>query len=302
MEGKDNILSQNTRLKIAIFGNKYQEEYLTQLSEFFNLMSHYDLEVAMEYTFYNYLSRVLDTTPHVDQLIKGDRFTADIALSIGGDGTFLRTAQRVADKEIPIIGINTGHLGYLADVTIDECHDIFDDIINHRYKIEDRSLIEVSTSCPEFTGWKYALNEVAILKQDTASMISVETLINGSELATYRGDGLIVSTPTGSTGYNLSVGGPIIEPCAPNWALSPIAAHSLTMRPLVISVQRVLTITTTSRAQNYRISLDGRSTTLPVGTTVTLRKAPFVIKLAQRHIHHFTDTLRNKLLWGIDKI
>ncbi len=255
----------------------------------------------MEYTFYNYLCRMLPDAPHVDHIIKGDRFDADIALSIGGDGTFLRTAQRVADKGIPIIGINTGHLGYLADVTIDECHDMFDDIINRRYKIEDRSLIEVATSCHNFDGWKYALNEVAILKQDTASMISVKTLINGAELATYRGDGLIISTPTGSTGYNLSVGGPIIEPCAPNWVISPIAAHSLTMRPLVISDQRVLTITTTSRAQNYRLSLDGRSVTLPVESVITLRKAPFTIKLAQRHIHHFTDTLRNKLLWGIDK-
>lgn len=302
MAPKDNILSQNSRLSIAVFGNKYQEDYLEELSEFFKIMAQYDIEVLMEYTFYNYLCRILPFQPQVDSLIKGNRFTADIALSIGGDGTFLRTAQWVADKGIPIIGINTGHLGYLADVTINECRDIFDDLINHRYKTEDRSLIEVNVSCHEFNGWKYALNEVAILKQDTASMISIKTLINGAELATYRGDGLIVSTPTGSTGYNLSVGGPIIEPCAHNWAITPIAAHSLTMRPLVISDQRVLTITTTSRAHNYLLSLDGRSVVLPVGTTITLRRAPFVIKLAQRHTHHFTDTLRNKLLWGIDKI
>lgn len=288
-------------MKFAIYGNKYQECHIDELSCFFKRLSSFDnVWIAMEYTFFNYLCRVLPEAPLVDEIIKGDKFSATLAISIGGDGTFLRTAQWVGNKGIPILGINTGHLGYLADAQIAEGTDILDDIINNRYKIEERSLIETCCGSSDFDKWQYALNEVAILKQDTASMISVKTEINGTELATYLGDGLIIATPTGSTGYNLSVGGPIIEPCAPIWAISPIAAHSLTMRPLVVSNDSILSITTTSRASNYLLSIDGRSTTLPAGTTITLKKAPFTIKVAQRLNHHFTDTLRSKLFWGID--
>lgn len=287
-------------MRLAIYGNKYQEGHIDGLSRFFKAITDYDVQVAMEYTFYNYLCRVLPIPPHVDEIIKGDNFSADLAISIGGDGTFLRTAQWVGNKNIPIMGINTGHLGYLADVQISESEIILEDITTGNYKIEERSLIEVLPSNTILDKWPFALNEVAILKQDTASMISIKTEINDVELNTYLGDGLIISTPTGSTGYNLSVGGPIIEPTAPNWAISPIAAHSLTMRPLVVSNESIIKITTSSRATNYRLSLDGRSITLPEGSSITLQKAPFVIKVAQRLDHHFTDTLRNKLLWGID--
>lgn len=288
-------------MRFAIYGNKYQEGHIDGLSRFFNAITDYDVKVAMEYTFYNYLCRVLPTPPHVDEIIKGDNFSVDLAISIGGDGTFLRTAQWVGRKNIPIMGINTGHLGYLADVQISESETILDDLTAGNYKIEERSLIEISSSNEILDKWPFALNEVAILKQDTASMISIKTEINDVELNTYLGDGLIISTPTGSTGYNLSVGGPIIEPTAPNWVISPIAAHSLTMRPLVVSDESIIKITTSSRATNYRLSLDGRSITLPEGSSISLRKAPFVINVVQRLDHHFTDTLRNKLLWGIDK-
>ncbi len=289
-------------MKIAIYGNMYQEDYLKQLSEFLEALSQSDIKVEMESRFYNYLCRLLPQEPQVDGVILGSDFEADMAISIGGDGTFLRTARWVGDKEIPILGINTGHLGYLADITVDEMIGAVDDLKNGLYKIETRSLIEVTSSRKEaIIDWNYALNEVAILKQDTSSMISVATKVNDVDLATYLGDGLIISTPTGSTGYNLSVGGPIVEPTAPNWIISPIAAHSLTMRPLVVGDSHELTITTTSRATNYRVSLDGRSVTLPVGSTIKLRKAPFVTKVVQRTKHNFGETLRNKLLWGVDK-
>ena len=289
-------------MKIAIYGNMYQEDYLKQLSEFLEALSQSDIKVEMESRFYNYLCRLLPQEPQVDGVIVGSDFEADMAISIGGDGTFLRTARWVGDKEIPILGINTGHLGYLADITVDEMIGAVEDLKNGLYKIETRSLIEVTSTRKEATiDWNYALNEVAILKQDTSSMISVATKVNDVDLATYLGDGLIIATPTGSTGYNLSVGGPIVEPTAPNWIISPIAAHSLTMRPLVVGDSHELTITTTSRATNYRVSLDGRSVTLPVGSTIKLRKAPFVTKVVQRTKHNFGETLRNKLLWGVDK-
>ncbi len=289
-------------MRVAIYGNLYQEDYVDHLYEFLDALALSGIKVEMESAFYNYLSRLLPQKPQVDGVIVGRDFDADMAISIGGDGTFLRTARWVGDKQIPILGINTGHLGYLADVTVDEMIVAVDDLKTGKYKVEPRALIEVTSPRKEaIVEWNYALNEVAVIKQDTSSMIAVEVKVNDVDLAVYKGDGLIVSTPTGSTGYNLSVGGPIVEPTAPNWIVSPIAAHSLTMRPLVVSDSRELTITTTSRATNYRVSLDGRSVTLPVGTTIKLRKAPFVVKVVQRLRHNFGDTLRNKLLWGVDK-
>ena len=288
-------------MRIAVFGNRYQEAHIEELSTLFDLMSRHNVWVEMEESFYNYLCSGLTSPPEVNDLIKGDDFNAAIALSIGGDGTFLRTAQRVGEKEIPILGINTGHLGYLADVTVDEANDKLQNLLDGKYHVESRTMIAVTSPDAKLDLWRYALNEVAILKEDTSSMIEMEAMVDDSHLATYLADGLIVSTPTGSTGYNLSVGGPIVAPSAPVWAISPVAAHSLTMRPLIVADDSVISVTTRSRSETYRISLDGRSQTLPVGTTIEMRRAPFVTRVIQRLDHRFTDTLRSKLLWGIDK-
>lgn len=288
-------------MRIAVYGNSYQEEHLEELSALFELLSTHNAWVEIEASFYRYLCKVLPTPPKINDVIEGDDFSAAIALSLGGDGTFLRTAQWVGKKEIPILGINTGHLGYLADVRISDVGKCLECVFNGNHRIDSRTMIEVDCAETDVDGWPYALNEVAILKQDTSSMIDMEARIGDALLANYRGDGLIVSTPTGSTGYNLSVGGPILEPSAPVWAISPIAAHSLTMRPLVVSDDSVFTVTTHSRLDAYRLSLDGRSVSLAAGTTVTMRRAPFVTKVIQSQDHHFSDTLRDKLLWGIDK-
>ncbi|MDE6489755.1 MAG: NAD(+)/NADH kinase, partial [Muribaculaceae bacterium] len=250
---------------------------------------------------YDYLSDSLHIVMNrVSVADPGDNITADMALSIGGDGTFLRTAQWIGDRQIPILGINTGHLGYLAEIRLSEAPAMIADILAGNYNVEPRSLLEaIIPDCPA-DYWPYALNEAAILKKDTSSMITAHTAINGTDLTTYLGDGLIISTPTGSTGYNLSVGGPIIQPTAPNWVISPIAAHSLTMRPLVTSDNERLSVTTTSRAGSYLLSLDGRSLSLQSGTTVEIRRAPFSVHIVQRPGHNFASTLRAKLLWGID--
>ncbi len=288
-------------MRIAIFGNSYQEAHLDALTRFFERMTDFNVWLMMEVSFYDYLCRVLPSPPRVHDIIRDNNFSAALALSFGGDGTFLHTAQWVGAKQIPILGINTGHLGYLADARLDEIDALISDLIAERFKIENRALIEARCVEETIATWPYALNEIAILKQDTASMISINTTITGTELTTYVADGLIVSTPTGSTGYNLSIGGPIIEPTAPCWVISPIAAHSLTMRPLVVSNDRILSLTTHSRSSEYRLSVDGRSVSLPQGSTVILSQAPFCIRVVQRLDHHFTDTLRTKLLWGIDK-
>lgn len=285
-------------MRIAVFGNTYQEQHLDSLLQLFERLSHRNAWVEMERSFYNYLCRMLPTPPKVNDIITGDDFNAAIALSIGGDGTFLRTAQRVGSKEIPILGINTGHLGYLADVKVDEMDAGLDNLFNGDFRVENRTMIEVTSPDIKIECWPYALNEVAILKQDTASMITMKASVDGAGLADYRADGLIISTPTGSTGYNLSVGGPIVAPQAPVWIISPVAAHSLTMRPLVVSDDSVVSVNTRSRTSSYRVSLDGRSVTLPVSTTIIMKRAPFVTKVVQRLDHRFVDTLRSKLLWG----
>jgi NAD+ kinase len=220
-----------------------------------------------------------------------DDFTADAAISLGGDGSFLRTAQWVGARAIPILGINTGHLGYLADLTVEEALSIR----VADFKVERRSVLQIDIAGRPSL---YALNEAAILKTDTASMISADASIDGSPLTTYRADGLIISTPTGSTGYNLSVGGPIVEPTAPVIIVAPVAPHSLTVRPLVISDRSHLRVVTTGRAESYLLSVDGRSLTLPSGSAVEISRAPFEISVVQRINHHFASTLRSKLLWG----
>ncbi|MCC8037955.1 MAG: NAD kinase [Bacteroidales bacterium] len=288
-------------MRIAIYGNSYQDQHLAELAQFLRELAGLNVWVEMEASFFNYLSRALNEPPVINDVIHGRDFSAALALSVGGDGTFLRTAGWVADKEIPILGINTGHLGYLAAVPVQHALDMVKEVINDRCRVESRSLLALEIPGRSIDTWPFALNEVAILKDDTASMISVDAHIDHHPLATYMADGLIVSTPTGSTGYNLSVGGPIIEPTATNWVISPIAAHSLTMRPLVVNNQSVIELTTQARAsQSFRVSLDGRSLTLPTGTPLRLSLAPFAIRVVQPHDHYFTSTLRKKLYWGVD--
>lgn len=287
-------------MRIAIYGNQYQNEHLADVAAFIDELSRRNFWIEMDSAFFNYLCRVLPAPPPAQNIIDGGQFSAALALSIGGDGTFLRTAEWVADKAIPILGINTGHLGYLAAVPISEAVSMVEDVVAGRCQIEERALLRIEVKGHEIEQWPYALNEVAVLKAETASMITVKARIAGRELATYLADGLIVSTPTGSTGYNLSVGGPIVEPTAPNWVISPISAHSLTMRPLVVSSDAVIDLLTTSRAQSYRVSIDGRAVTLPAGTAIRLSRAPFAIRVVQRQGHTFASTLRHKLLWGLD--
>ncbi len=288
-------------MHIAVFGSSHQDRYLDSLSKLFSTLSRFNVTIEMEQKFYNYLCKMLPQAPKVDNIITSDGASAEIALSIGGDGTFLRTARRVAQKNIPIVGINTGHLGYLTDATMNEAEMVINDLINKKYQIEERTMLEVTIDNSDTEiGEPYALNEVAILRQDTSSMISVKTSVNGTYFTTYLGDGLIISTPTGSTAYNLSVGGPILDPTSQNVVLSPISPHSLTMRPLVLRDDAVIQVSPQSRSEIFNISIDGRSNPCPIGTSVTISKAPFTIKVIQSLRHSFVDTLRDKLMWGAD--
>ena len=284
-------------LRIAVFGNTYQDPYLLQLKELFFKLKEKGIEVDIERKFYDYLADRIEVSAFSD-IVDTPTENYDLVLSIGGDGTFLHTAQWVADLGIPILGINTGHLGFLSMYRLEETDDLIDSLMNNNLVIEQRLLLQVISQELPKDVWPYALNEVAILKQDTSSMISVRAEVNGFFLADYLVDGLVIATPTGSTGYNLSVGGPILQPTIDNCVLSPIAPHTLTMRPLVVSADSEIKTITTSRVDTYRLSLDGRSFSLPCETEITIRKAPFSISVMRQTDNNFADTLRDKLHWG----
>lgn len=284
-------------MKIAIYGSRRQGDSLSRVVRMLAAMRQNGIEIVMHSKLYRHLCSEVPGMMAVDEVVGDDRFTADIAMSLGGDGTFLRTAHWVGDKQIPIVGVNTGHLGYLAAYSIEEAGDLVDDLTTGNYATERRTLLEVVE--PELDGLRYALNEVAILRTDHASMISCQVSINDGIPANYQADGILVTTPTGSTGYNLSVGGPIVQPTAPVWTIAPVAAHALTMRPLVVSDDSCISVCTTARARSFMLSLDGNSTLLPVETRVSLRRAPFHVVVIHKKGHRFIETLRNKLHWGV---
>lgn len=287
----------STPRTIAIYGSRRQEQYLSKIADLLRLLQNNGFQIVIHPNLYNYLLDKIDLPESCLSAMEIPS-EAEAALSIGGDGTFLRTAQWVGNRQIPILGINTGHLGFLSMCDIEDPKSIVDDITDRNLTIEQRSMLRLEAPYIPDDFWPYALNEVAILKQDTASMITVQTKVDNSFLTDYLADGLLVSTPTGSTGYNMSVGGPILRPTIDNWVLSPVAPHSLTMRPLVINSDAIIQACTVSRAKTYRISLDGRSYSLPCGSTITIRKAEFPMLVMRRNNDNFAATLRNKLLWG----
>lgn len=286
-------------LRIDIYGNPAQTSHIPDLCRFIAALAASGCRLRAEAEYLDFLRRTVPEAQNV--AVISDSRDADLALSIGGDGTFLTTTNRIADSHPAIMGINAGHLGYLsaADIADTDPDLIIAQITEGGYVTELRTLIEVKSNSELLPARPFALNEVAILKQDTAQMITVETSINGKTLAAFSGDGLLFSTPTGSTGYNLSVGGPIVSPRSASWVISPIAPHSLSMRPLVVPDDVTIDVTARSRAGNMLLAIDGRSTPLPVGTSLRLVKAPFCISVANFSGRHFIDTLRHKLYWAV---
>ena len=286
-------------MRIAIYGSRRQLPYKDSIQSLLRRLSLAGAEIYMAHKLYTHLAGDLALNLSAVTLAGSDFRSLphiDLALRIGGDRTFLRTAAWVADTGTPILGINTGHLGYLAPLPVADAPAFVDNILAGNYTVEHRSLLQVTE--PATRGWHCALNEVVLANDDSASLITAETLLDSRPLATYKADGLIIATPTGSTAYNLSAGGPIIQPTAPVWVLSPIAAHSLGMRPLVVSDDTVLRITVSGRGHTFRLTLDGRSTTLPMGTQVTVRRAPFTTGVVQPLGTGFPAVLRTKLMFN----
>ena len=287
-------------MEFAIIGNNYQAEKAVHTKRLLQFLSEKGATVKINRSFYNFILPYIGKFNFSPILFDDQDFTADMVVSMGGDGTFLKAARLVGNKNIPIIGINTGRLGFLADVSYNDIESTFADILAGNYTLEKRSLLKLHGNIPNIE-YPYALNEIAILKRDHASMITIHTHIDHSYLATYQSDGLIVATPTGSTAYSLSVGGPIIEPTSKTLVINPIAPHSLNVRPFIIPDAITIHLKIESRSHNFLISVDGRSYKCNEETEVCISKAEHSTIVVKRQNHHFYDTLREKLMWGADK-
>ena len=287
-------------MRVAIFGSRFNSEKLNQVINVFQALHKYDAEIYICQSFYSYLTTFVKKPPHINGIIYNNNFTADYALSIGGDGTYLRTAHRIGDKEIPILGINIGRLGFLADVDSVDVEDVISELYKNYYRISEMTQLKLKVNGQIFSDYPSALNEVAVLKRDSSSMINIHVSVNGEYLNGYQADGLVIATPTGSTAYALSAGGPIIMPGSQNLLIAAVAPHNLTIRPLVLSDTSIIDLEVESRSQNFLVSLDGNSFTMSCAAKLQVSLADYTVKAIKRRNHTYTETLRKKLMWGID--
>ncbi len=290
-------------MKIAVYGQNYAKDSTQKAFEILlDVLLDNKVGVYVESDFLKQQSVEMQQSSAIRKFSELDN-SFDLLISIGGDGTILRAITYVRDLGIPIVGVNTGRLGFLATIQTDEIESALVEIFNGKYKISERTLLSVTTK-PDSNvigETNFALNEIALSRKNTTSMITVETHLDGEYLTSYWADGLILSTPTGSTGYSLSCGGPVITPETNNFALTPIAPHNLSARPLIIPDKTTVTFKVDGREDQFLMSLDSRIVTLPNTTIVTIQRASFVIKMVERLEETFLDTLRKKLLWGEDR-
>ena len=290
-------------MKIAIYGQEYLEENKRYLLELFKVLNTHGIEFEIEASFYtDMVKSIKDVKCNTYKSYKDLDDSYDFMVTIGGDGTILRAVTFVRDSNIPIVGINTGRLGFLATVQKEEIAAAVELLVTKNYSIKRRSLLEVTTEpvIDSLSSLNFALNEVSVSRKNTASMITVETHLDGEYLTSYWADGLIIATPTGSTGFSLSCGGPIITPAAKSFALTPIAPHNLNVRPLVIPDETKIKYRVSGRENEFFLSLDSRITTINSETIVHVKKASFHLNMVQLKNQTFIKTLRQKLLWGQD--
>lgn len=289
------------KLRFAIFGNIYQPKKSSSILKVLACLHERKAEVLIESELHDFLVRQQQVDVRDAKVFENAGFDADYVISMGGDGTFLRAASMVGCKQIPILGINMGRLGFLADISAGEIEQIISALYEDDFTVESRAAIKVETDGQPLTGSDCALNDVAILKRDNASMISIRVSVDGEYLTTYQADGLVVSTPTGSTAYSLSVGGPIIVPGTSVFSMTAVAPHSLNIRPIVIPDSSEISLVVESRSHNFLVALDGRSENCSEETRITLRKAPYCVKVVKRAGQKYFHTLREKMMWGADQ-
>jgi len=288
---------------LALFSQEINEYVNDVVQSFLSSKFSKESKFYIEKNIYDKIKSTIDLDLIPFNKSKDLNSSIDVMVSIGGDGTFLRTIDYVRDLDIPVMGINTGNLGFLATIKKENLDHAVEKIFNMKFKIENRSVIKVNSNeigLPK-SFFPYALNEISVVRKDTTSMINIKTSLDGNHLNTYWADGLIVSTPTGSTGYSLSCGGPVISPTSGSLVLTPISPHNLNVRPLVISDQTRIELSVSGREENHLLSIDSNIFTIKNQTKISIEKPSFNFKIAHFSNNNFYKTLKEKLLWGKDK-
>jgi NAD+ kinase len=288
-------------MKIAIYGRKYNDAATVYMQQLIDCLVENQVEIVIYSAFQAFLGPRVNLPKNIEIFNTHHELKeVKYLISVGGDGTLLDTVSFVRDSGIPIIGINMGRLGFLASIAKQEIKTAVESLMKGHFTIDKRSLIRVESNIPLFNGVNYGLNEVTIHKKDTSSMIIVHAYLNGEFLNSYWADGLILATPTGSTGYSLSCGGPIIFPNSENFVITPISPHNLNVRPIIISDNQVITFEVEGRSAHYLATLDSRTETLETTIQLAVRKESFELNLIRLSTENYLGTLRNKLMWGLD--
>ena len=291
-------------MKIAIFGKNFSETFNSAIYKLFEKLNKNNVKIIIYKPFYEYIEKTLFFKPKINNFFSNYNDlpeNIDLIFSIGGDGTFLECVSLIRKKDIPIVGINSGRLGFLANISKDTIENAIEQIIQKKYTIEKRTLLQIISKNNLFNNFNYGLNDFTIQKKDSNTMINIDIYIDDEFLNKYWADGLIISTPTGSTAYSLSVGGPIIVPGSKNFVINPIAPHNLTVRPIVVPDDKTIKLKVSGRNKSYLAALDYKSETVQNGCELVIKKADFYVKMLKLNNTNFFSILRNKLLWGLDK-
>ncbi len=288
-------------MKIGIHGKKYSEAESVVIYDVFKRLCDQNAEIFVSAKFHKFLKKNILTEFKFEIFNPEDDLSIlDMFFSVGGDGTLLETVTYIGPSEVPVLGINTGRLGFLATIAKNEISGAIKAIFDKKFIIEERSLLHLDSNKDLFNGVRFALNDFTILKKDTTSMIVVHAYINGEFLNSYWADGIIVSTPTGSTGYSLSCGGPLILPQSNNFVITPVSPHNLTARPMVVADDCELRFEIEGRSKTFLVSLDSRFDTVDESVMLSIKKEAFKVKLVNMPEHSHFNTLRQKLNWGWD--
>jgi NAD+ kinase len=288
---------------VAVYNRTFGKEDIPAISKILSALQAHKIQLVFYKDFYTQLkdSFSFDETPAFFTSRLDLPLQTDMLISLGGDGTMLDTVSFIGNSNIPLIGINLGRLGFLAAISENEAADAIESLVRGSYTIEKRSLLHLESSMPIFEDAPFALNEFTLHRKDSSSMIKIHTYLNGEFLNTYWADGLIVATPTGSTGYSLSCGGPVVFPQTSSFVITPVAPHNLSTRPIVVPDDNVISFELEGRTDHFLCTLDSRTETIPTSIQLAVKKENFTISLIRPDEHNFLKTIRQKLYWGIDR-
>ena len=290
-------------MKVAIYSRVMEEDQRHDVQLFFDELSKQNLQPVIFQTFCEKIQNAVSLPPGTETFQTPEEITNEIEaiISLGGDGTLLDTVTFVRGHHVPIMGINFGRLGFLASIGRGEVQAAIKSLVNHSFVVDKRTLIHLDSNLSLFGNTPYGLNEFAIHKQDIAPMIKIYTYLNGEFLNTYWADGLIVATPTGSTGYSLSCNGPVVFPDSGSFVITPVAPHNLNVRPIVVPDDNIISFEIESRSDQVICALDSRREIVNKDVQLAVRKESFTLSLIRLSENNFLQTLRNKLTWGLDK-